>query len=348
MHTLALQLAPVLAAEKSKVPFYIVGGLLVVWALTLSLGLGMRKPDFPGSVAGQRAVIAISAVLVLGAVSTAVLTSSVPAKGTVPPTKTQELAPVPSVSAPVESTTESAPAAAAPAAAAPVATTGTPAPASSPSPGKATTRLALAANPTGLLAYNTKQLSAKAGIVTIALTNASPLEHDVAVAEGTKVLGKTPVFKGGTRTLTLNLKPGKYVFYCTVPGHRQAGMEGTLTVSAAAAPVATTGTPAPASSPSPGKATTRLALAANPTGLLAYNTKQLSAKAGIVTIALTNASPLEHDVAVAEGTKVLGKTPVFKGGTRTLTLNLKPGKYVFYCTVPGHRQAGMEGTLTVS
>ena len=343
MHTLALQLAPVLAAEKSKVPFYIVGGLLVVWALTLSLGLG-RKPDFPGSLSGQRAVVAVSAVLVLGAVGTAVLTSSVPAKGTVPPNKTQELAPVPSVSAPVEqsaSATESAPAATAP-----VATT--PAPASSPSASNATSRLALAANPTGLLAYNTKQLSAKAGTVTITMANASPLEHDVAVAEGTKVLGKTPVFKGGTRTLTLTLKPGKYVFYCTVPGHRQAGMEGTLTVSAAVAPVATTGTPAPASSPSPSKATTRLALAANPTGLLAYNTKQLSAKAGTVTITMANASPLEHDVAVAEGTKVLGQTPVFKGGTRTLTLTLKPGKYVFYCTVPGHRQAGMEGTLTVS
>ncbi len=229
MHTLALQLAPVLASEKSKVPFYIAGGLLVVWALTLSLGIGMRKPDFPGSAAGQRAVVAVSAVLVLAAVSTAVLTSSVPAKGTVPPAQTQELPPVPSVSAPVEQSTGAA--AAAPAATAPAATTGTPAPASSPSPGKATSRLALAANPTGLLAYNTKQLSAKAGTVTITMANMAPLEHDVAVAEGSKVLGQTPVFKGGTMTLTLKLKPGKYVFYCTVPGHRQAGMEGTLNVS---------------------------------------------------------------------------------------------------------------------
>lgn len=229
MHTLALQLAPVLAAEKSKVPFYVAGGLLVVWALVLSLGIGMRKPDFPGSAAGQRAVVAISAVLVLAAVATAVLTSSVPAKGTVPPAQTQELAPVPSVSAPVEQSTSAA--ASAPAATAPVATTGTPAPASSPAPGKATSKLALAADPSGSLAYNTKQLSAKAGTVTITMANMAPLEHDVAVAEGTKVLGATPVFKGATKTLTLNLKPGKYVFYCTVPGHRQAGMEGTLNVS---------------------------------------------------------------------------------------------------------------------
>jgi plastocyanin len=221
VHTLALQLAPVLAAEKSKVPFYIAGGTLVVWALTLSLGLGLRKPDFPGSLAGQRAVVAITAVLVLAAVSTAVLTSSVPAKSAVPPTHTQEQAPIPVVSAPVPASASSEPAA----------TTGTPAPASSPAPGKAGTSLALAANPTGLLRYNTKQLSAKAGTVSITMTNMSPLEHNVTVAEGSKVLGATPTFVGGTRTLTLKLKPGKYTFYCSVPGHRQAGMEGTLNVS---------------------------------------------------------------------------------------------------------------------
>jgi plastocyanin len=221
MHPLALQLAPVLAAEKSKVPFYIAGGILVLWALTLSLGIGLRRPDFPASLRGQRAVMATTAVLVLAAVSTAVLTSSVPAKGHVAPAQTQEQAPVPIVSEPVQST----------AASAPVATTGTPAPASSPAPGKAGSSLTLAANPSGLLAYNTKQLSAKAGTVTITMSNMSPLEHNVTVAEGSKVVGATPTFKGGTMKLTLKLKPGKYTFYCSVPGHRQAGMEGTLNVS---------------------------------------------------------------------------------------------------------------------
>src|SRR5690349_22899386 len=76
MHTLGtLALAPVIAAEKSKVPFYIAGGALVLWALVLSLVLGMRKPDFPGDLRGQRIVSAITAVLVLGAISTAVITS---------------------------------------------------------------------------------------------------------------------------------------------------------------------------------------------------------------------------------------------------------------------------------
>ena len=45
----ALHISPLLAAEKSKVPFFIAGGLLAVWALILSLGLGLRRPQFPGS-----------------------------------------------------------------------------------------------------------------------------------------------------------------------------------------------------------------------------------------------------------------------------------------------------------
>jgi plastocyanin len=63
---------------------------------------------------------------------------------------------------------------------------------------------------------------------------------------------------------------------------------------------------------------------------------------------MTNMSPLEHNVTVAQGSTVLGATPTFQGGSKTLTLNLKAGTYTFYCSVPGHRQAGMEGTLTVS
>jgi plastocyanin len=139
----------------------------------------------------------------------------------VAPTHTQEQAPVPVASAPVSSSASSEPAATSEASTPPV----------SSSSGEASSSLKLAANPSGLLSYDTKQLNAKAGTVTITMTNMSPLEHNVTVAQGSKVLGATPTFKGGSRTLTLKLKPGKYVFYCSVPGHRQAGMEGTLNVS---------------------------------------------------------------------------------------------------------------------
>ena len=216
MHTAALHLTPALGAEKSRVPFYIAGGLLVAWALIVSLGVGLRRPDFPGNLAGQRAVMAISAVLVLAAVATAVITSGTPAKA-----------------GPVSATTTSAPTTSAPAPSAPAPSAPTPGATttSAPAPAAPARPLKLAANPSGLLSYDTKQLSAKAGTVTITFTNAAPLEHNLTIAQGSKVLGATPTFVGGNRTLTLSLKAGSYTFYCSVPGHRQAGMEGTLSVS---------------------------------------------------------------------------------------------------------------------
>jgi plastocyanin len=91
-----------------------------------------------------------------------------------------------------------------------------------------------------------------------------------------------------------------------------------------------------------------LSLAANPEGQLAYNTKSLTANAGKVSIDFTNMAPLDHNVTIESSShKILGSTPTFAGGTKTLTLSLKPGIYKFFCSVPGHRMAGMEGTLTV-
>lgn len=211
MHVAAIHLVPVLAAEKSRTVFYILAAALVVWALVVSLLLGLRMPNFPSSSSGQRLVMVISAVLVIATAASGVITSGTPSKS-------QSTTSSPET--PAESTT-SAPAGTQAAASA---TTGTPTPASS-------TSLKLEANPGGQLAYNTKALSAKAGKVTITMANMSPLPHNVTVAEGSKIVGATPTFQGGSKTLTLQLKPGTYTFYCSVPGHRQAGMEGTLTVS---------------------------------------------------------------------------------------------------------------------
>ena len=89
---------------------------------------------------------------------------------------------------------------------------------------------------------------------------------------------------------------------------------------------------------------------ATPSGTeLTYITKEAGAKAGQVSIEFENPQELQHDVAVEDSSgKVLGKTELVAGGSATTTIkDLKPGTYTFFCTVPGHREAGMEGTLTV-
>ena len=110
---------------------------------------------------------------------------------------------------------------------------------------------------------------------------------------------------------------------------------------------ASTSRTAPAGEGSAG-AGSSVKLEANPEGQLAYNTKSLSATAGKVSVDFTNSSPLPHNVTIeSSGGEKVGATPTFSGGSKSLSVNLKPGTYKFFCSVPGHRQAGMEGTLTV-
>lgn len=90
-----------------------------------------------------------------------------------------------------------------------------------------------------------------------------------------------------------------------------------------------------------------LKLAADPTEL-AFDQTNLNSKPGKVTIDFTNPATLEHDVAIEgpEGKELATSALIGKGKT-SVSANLAPGTYHFFCTVPGHREAGMEGTLTV-
>ncbi|HEY1238275.1 MAG TPA: plastocyanin/azurin family copper-binding protein [Solirubrobacterales bacterium] len=81
---------------------------------------------------------------------------------------------------------------------------------------------------------------------------------------------------------------------------------------------------------------------------LAYDQKDVSATAGNVTIDFDNKQALQHDVAVEDSSgQEVGATDLVSSGTATTSVDLQPGTYTFFCTVPGHREAGMEGTLTV-
>jgi plastocyanin len=131
--------------------------------------------------------------------------------------------------------------------------------------------------------------------------------------------------------------------------------ENTLNLLAEGKPASTGASTAPAQSSTKAAASSgtssapeNLSLEANAEGQLKYNTTSLTAKAGKVSIDFTNMASEGHNVTVesASGDKV-GTTPTFQGDSKTLSLNLKPGTYKFFCSVPGHRMAGMEGTLTV-
>jgi plastocyanin len=91
---------------------------------------------------------------------------------------------------------------------------------------------------------------------------------------------------------------------------------------------------------------TTIELAADPGGALAFDQTELTAPAGEVTIHLTNEAQIPHNVEV-EGNGVEEVSDTITGADTSLTLTLEPGEYVFYCAVPGHREGGMEGTLTV-
>jgi plastocyanin len=86
---------------------------------------------------------------------------------------------------------------------------------------------------------------------------------------------------------------------------------------------------------------------ADPTGQLKFLAASASAKPGKVTLRMVNKSSTPHDIAITGGALNRVGPIVSGGGVSSVTTTLQPGTYTFYCSVPGHRQAGMQGTLTV-
>jgi uncharacterized cupredoxin-like copper-binding protein len=124
--------------------------------------------------------------------------------------------------------------------------------------------------------------------------------------------------------------------------HREAEQAAETTTTAAAPTTSTT----PSQAGSGGET---IKLAADPSQI-AYDTTSLKGETGNLTIDFTNPNPaLPHDVCVdSPSGSELGCSDQITDSSTTLTLdNLKPGKYTFFCSVPGHEEAGMKGTLTV-
>jgi len=105
--------------------------------------------------------------------------------------------------------------------------------------------------------------------------------------------------------------------------------------------------PAPAAGKPIAAKNGKLEIPADPNGQLAYVTKEATAPPGALEISSKNDASIPHDIAL-EGNGITGKGEVVQdGGVSKFSVTLKPGEYQYYCTVAGHREGGMEGTLTV-
>jgi nitrite reductase (NO-forming) len=147
---------------------------------------------------------------------------------------------------------------------------------------------------------------------------------------------------GQTTNVTIDAPAGTYTFYCSIPGHRQAGMEGTLTVKEGVSPPAQ---PSPAAGGPPESG----GEAAQPITVdlvdVAFNPPDITVKANTpTTITLTNNGASEHTFTVGD---LCIDEKLAPAQTKEITINAAAGSYEITCSIPGHAAAGMVGTLTI-
>ena len=186
--------------------------------------------------------------------------------------------------------------------------------------------------------------------VKILLPNLGVSSHDFSI----DALGiNQPIAPGETAEVTINAAPGTYEYYCSVPGHKEAGMVGTLVVrelsaeeQAAAtanedAAVDESAATAEAEGQVPAEASAQTVTSFD----IYFEPKEVTIPANTdVTFTLPNDGVSAHDFSIDELGIQVSLPP---GETETVVINAPPGSYEYYCNVPGHKEAGMVGTLVV-
>jgi len=167
--------------------------------------------------------------------------------------------------------------------------------------------------------------------------NKGALPHTFTIPD---VADTGEVASGESKTITVNLPPGEYTFDCTVPGHKEAGMVGKLTV------VESGGAAAPAASPAASPQASPIATEVNLDMVeLRFIPDTLEIPANVdVQINLSNSGNLPHNFSIKDKDIAVD---LAAGDKTSFTLNLPAGTYDFFCNVPGHESAGMVGKLTV-
>lgn len=91
-----------------------------------------------------------------------------------------------------------------------------------------------------------------------------------------------------------------------------------------------------------------LAVSAVPDGSFQFTEDSLSTEAGAITVEFDNPSSTPHNVYIEdESGEILAESETISEGTTTTDADLEAGTYTYFCDIPGHREGGMEGTLTV-
>ncbi len=171
--------------------------------------------------------------------------------------------------------------------------------------------------------------------VTINLKNTGALTHNFYLPK-TNFTSK-PLPGGESESFKLNLPAGTYDYWCPQPGHKEAGMTGKITVGGAAGAAPAGAAPAGGAAPT---------TATIDTIDINFSKKELTVAANTdVKITVTNKGVLQHDFHV-DKLNITSKL-LNSGESDTVTINAKPGTYDYWCTVPGHKEAGMTGKLNV-
>jgi uncharacterized cupredoxin-like copper-binding protein len=196
------------------------------------------------------------------------------------------------------------------------------------------------------IAFDPKEVTIPANTdVTINLVNTGAAPHTFDIDALNIHSGSLQA--GQSATVTVNAAAGDYEYYCAEPGHKQAGMVGTLHVVAEDA-----ATTAPAASP---EASPMASPAASPAAAqaptvdlvdIAFAPKEFSIPANTdVAVNLVNKGVTAHTFDIDQLNVHSGDMAA--GATVTVTINAAPGEYEYYCAIPGHKQAGMVGKLIV-
>jgi uncharacterized cupredoxin-like copper-binding protein len=288
-----------------KVGLAVVGAAFIVFALSSSFLFPRFRPQFPGN--GLRAFIVVTFVFFFGMLTAVEVFGAEPkehkeAESSTAETTTQE------------STT-----------AVPNAPPGQPAP---------TPQVVSVTEKEFKIILATKTL--QAGVVTFQIKNTGAIPHDLAVVGGPK---SALIPAKGTGTLTVTLKAGTTELYCSVPGHKAAGMDLKVKVTGKSAAKPTT-TAAP--KPTPAAAPQVVNVTEKEFKIILATT---TLKAGPVTFQIKNTGAIPHDLAIVGGPK---SELIKAGGTATLKATLKAGTVELYCSVPGHKAAGMDLKVKVS